>query len=153
MSIKLKSKKNVFSRQPSCYITLNQTITLTEAANLSKVWHVISLLYLKLGVASVPPTSQFRQLVASFRWLQKTKSHDSSVPSNCRDVLNKLRQNRQIASKVQVEKRVNCHKISPFSGRKLVQNFRFYRTADTPHFNYKCKSTAVSVQAANSDLF
>jgi len=37
-------------------MTLNHTITLTEGANLSHVWHVISLVYPKLGVASVPPT-------------------------------------------------------------------------------------------------
>jgi len=44
-------------------------------------------------------------------------------------------------------------KYFPLTGRKLVQNFRFYRTADTPHFNYKRKPTAVLIQGANSGLF
>ena len=56
---------------------------------------------------------------------------------------------------MEVEKHVKriVTKFFPYSGRKLVQNFRFYRTADTPHFNYKRKPTAVLVQGVNSGLF
>jgi hypothetical protein len=77
------------------------------------------------------------------------------VPSNRHDVHTKFRQNRQISSKSASgeARKTDFHKSFPFSGRKLILNFNLYRTADTPHFNYKCQPIAVFVQWANRGLF